>query len=79
VGRLWGSGAGVPGALECDDGPFWVDEGDPPPAEYENAVTPGLKPDTEDACSGDTGGDLPDGSFGATTELEVDEIQSVVR
>ncbi len=199
-------GGGVPGALECDDGPFWVDEGDPPPAQYANAVTPeilagiaydrirvpdieiSLKPDAQRAqkvnlptwawldaatfepvsvtaevpvlglwarttatpvsltldpgtddvelhpssgtcpidddgsigtpytsgseeetppCgltylratpdgetypfratinwsiewegSGGTGGDLPDGSFGATTELEVDEIQSVVR
>ncbi|WBB59106.1 hypothetical protein O7599_26400 [Streptomyces sp. WMMC500] len=199
-------GEGVPGAMDCDEGPFWVDRGDPPPAQYENAVTPqilaelaydrirvpdteiSLKPDAENAqkvnlptwawlddatfepvsvtarvpvlglwarttatpvsltidpgtdeaelhpssgtcpinddgsigtpyspgsaeetppCgltylratpdgetypfratitwsiewegSGDTGGDLPDGSFGATTELEVDEIQSIVR
>ncbi|MFF0723592.1 hypothetical protein [Streptomyces sp. NPDC004134] len=199
-------GAGVPGALDCDDGPFWLDKGDPPPAEYQDAVTPqilseiaynrirvpdteiSLKPDAENAqkvnlptwawldaatfepvavtarvpvldiwarttatpvsltlepgtgdaelhpssgtcpidddgsigtpytagsaeetppCgltylratpdgetyplratitwsiewtgSGDTGGDLPDGSFGTTTEVEVDEIQSVVR
>lgn len=199
-------GAGVPGALECDDGPFWVDTGDQPPAAYANAVSPeilagiaydrirvpdteiSLKPDAQNAqkvnlptwawldeatfepvsvtarvpvlglwarttatpvsltidpgtddaelhpssgtcpinddgsigtpyspgsaeetppCgltflratpdgetypfratinwsvewegSGGTGGDLPDGSFGATTELEVDEIQSIVR
>ncbi|WP_407560551.1 hypothetical protein [Streptomyces sp. 184] len=198
-------GESAPGAMDCDDGPFWVDTGDSPPAQYENAVTPeilaglaydrirvpdteiSLKPDaqneqkvnlptwawlddatfepvsvtarvpvldmwatttatpvsltlepgTDDAelhppsgtcpindgsigtpytpgsaeetppCgltylratpdgetyplratinwsiewegSGDTGGDLPDGSFGTTTELEVDEIQSVVR
>ncbi|MGW0740526.1 hypothetical protein ACWD3I_11520 [Streptomyces sp. NPDC002817] len=29
-----------PGWDACQDGPFWVDTGDAPPAEYENAVTP---------------------------------------
>ena len=29
-----------PGWDSCDKGPFWVDTGDAPPAEYENAVTP---------------------------------------
>ncbi|MEV8595894.1 hypothetical protein [Streptomyces sp. NPDC052012] len=29
-----------PGWDTCDDGPFWVDEGDAPPADIENAVTP---------------------------------------
>nr|WP_244363480.1 hypothetical protein [Streptomyces aquilus] len=29
-----------PGWDACDKGPFWVDTGDAPPAEYENAVTP---------------------------------------
>ncbi|MCX5361043.1 hypothetical protein OG864_20255 [Streptomyces sp. NBC_00124] len=29
-----------PGWESCDKGPFWVDTGDAPPAEYENAVTP---------------------------------------
>ncbi|MEU5319497.1 hypothetical protein AB0G67_22565 [Streptomyces sp. NPDC021056] len=29
-----------PGWDACDDGPFWVDTGDAPPADMENAVTP---------------------------------------
>nr|WP_246567248.1 hypothetical protein [Streptomyces flaveus] len=29
-----------PGWNECEEPPFWVDEGDPPPADIENAVTP---------------------------------------
>ena len=29
-----------PGWDACDDGPFWVDTNDDPPAEYQNAVTP---------------------------------------
>ncbi|WP_329335217.1 hypothetical protein OG866_15675 [Streptomyces sp. NBC_00663] len=29
-----------PGWDSCDKGPFWVDTGDAPPAQYENAVTP---------------------------------------
>ncbi|MCT7351221.1 hypothetical protein N4P33_03425 [Streptomyces sp. 15-116A] len=29
-----------PGWDACDKGPFWVDEGDAPPADMENAVTP---------------------------------------
>ncbi|MDN0195464.1 hypothetical protein [Streptomyces sp. S.PNR 29] len=31
---------GDPGALDCDKPIFWVDEGDAPPADIENAVTP---------------------------------------
>ncbi|MEV0211641.1 hypothetical protein AB0H97_41315, partial [Streptomyces sp. NPDC050788] len=31
---------GDPGALDCDKPYFWVDKGDPPPADIENAVTP---------------------------------------
>ncbi|MFF7452459.1 MULTISPECIES: hypothetical protein [unclassified Streptomyces] len=29
-----------PGWDACDDGPFWVDTGDAPPPQYENAITP---------------------------------------
>lgn len=29
-----------PGWNKCEDPPFWVDQGDPPPANIENAVTP---------------------------------------
>ncbi|MEU6769633.1 hypothetical protein ABZ916_44815 [Streptomyces sp. NPDC046853] len=33
-------GAGVPGALDCQKPYFWVDKGDPPPADTPEAVTP---------------------------------------
>ncbi|MFJ8086391.1 hypothetical protein ACIQ6Y_38270 [Streptomyces sp. NPDC096205] len=31
---------GDPGALECEKPPFWVDKGDPPPADVPEAITP---------------------------------------
>ncbi|WP_443042606.1 hypothetical protein [Streptomyces sp. NBC_00344] len=31
---------GEPGALACDKPPFWVDKGDPPPADVPQAITP---------------------------------------
>ncbi|MDQ1038313.1 enoyl reductase [Streptomyces sp. V3I8] len=31
---------GDPGALDCTEAPFWVDTGDAPPPEIENAITP---------------------------------------
>lgn len=35
-------GAGAPGALDCQEPYFWVDTGDPPPADIPEAVTPEL-------------------------------------
>jgi enoyl reductase len=31
---------GDPGALDCEEPPFWVDQGDPPPANIPEAITP---------------------------------------